>query len=318
LYPGRILPALLCSVLSGLPHVVAAEKVDAGGLSAFSTIFEPSGVVHLGKGEFIVVEDEPGHPFHGIKIDSDGVLIESGMLEIIGEPVRLNDLEGVTFDGRYLYAITSHSRTKKGKTGKDRSVLVRFEYEDGQLRNMRRVDDLKAQIISLFSSELAGKAAAQIEAEINLEALTWSPKDKSLYIGFREPRMNGKSAIMLIQAPGLMFEQQSAENISTQLFWLDLQDKGIRSMNWDTTLQRFIIVAGEKKADTGFGLWQWQANPESAAIRITSSQEPLPDGTEGLATFVRADQSGMLLVIDDGSEKKSRPGHYQLFPFGSR
>ncbi len=318
MYSKKILATVLCFVLSGLPYVAAAEKVGAGGLPAFEAIFEPSGVVHLGKGEFIVVEDEPGNPFHGVKIDSDGRLIETGTLEIVGEPVRLNDLEGVTFDGRYLYAITSHSRTKKGKTGKDRSVLVRFEYEDGQLRDMRRVDDLKTEIISLFSTELSGKTAEQIEADINIEALAWSPKDKSLYVGFREPRKNGKSAIMLIQAPTLMFEQQSAENISTQLFWLDLQDKGIRSMNWDTTLQRFIIVAGEKKLNTGFDLWQWQANPETAAIRITSTQKPLPDRTEGLVIFGTVDQSGMLLVIDDGSEKKSRPGHFQLFSFDSR
>jgi hypothetical protein len=309
---------LLCAVLSSLSYISAAEKVEVGGLSAFDTIFEPSGVVHLGKGEFIVVEDEPGSPFHHLKMSSDGGLIESGTLEIIGDSVRLNDLEGVTYDGRYLYAITSHSLTKKGKTGKDRSVLVRFEYEDGQLRDVRRVDDLKAVIISLFSTELVGKTAEQIEADINIEALAWSPKDKSLVVGFREPRMNGKSAIMLIQTPALMFEQQTAENIPTQLFWIDLQDKGIRSMNWDTKLQRFIIVAGEKKLNTGFDLWQWQADPETAASRITSTQASLPDGTEGLATFVTAAQSGMLLVIDDGSEKKSRPGHFQLFSFDSR
>ena len=314
MYSGKVLAALLCFVLLGLPHVATAEKADVSGPSTFSTIFEPSGVVHLGKGEFIVVEDEPGSPFHHLKMGSDGSLIESGTLEIVGKPVRLNDLEGVTFDGRYLYAITSHSLTKKGNAGKDRSVLVRFEYEAGRLRDMRRVDDLKAKIVSLFSTELVGQTAEQIGADINIEALAWSPKDKSLYVGFREPRKKGRSAILLIQTPGVMFEEQSAENISTRLFWVDLMDKGIRSMNWGTTLQRIIIVAGEKKLNTGFDLWQWQANPDTAPLRITSIQKPLPNGTEGLTIFDTADQSGMLLVIDDGSEKKSRPAHYQLFP----
>lgn len=313
--PGRALLALfLC-----LSYSAEGAGSEAQKLQSFHSIFEPSGLVHVGGDEFILVEDEPERPFQRIKLDPDGGVLELGELALTGDLVRLNDLEGVAFDGQYLYAITSHSLTKKGKAGKDRTQLIRFDYVDGQLRKTRRVVDLKRVLINRLSVAFSDLSPDQLAAAINIEALAWSPMDESLYIGFRKPRLNGRSAIMRIQIPGRMFEQQSAADIKTSLYWLDLDGKGIRSMNWDSTLQNFIIVSGGKKSKgKGFDLWRWQANPETPAIRMTSADKPLPPGTEGLATFARENQSGMLLVIDDGSEKKSRPAHYQLFSFPPR
>jgi len=290
----------------------ATEQTHAAELSSFNTIYEPSGVAHIGQGEFIVVEDEPENPFHRLKLDKHGQLVEMGSVEISGEPVRLNDLEGVTFDGRYVYAVTSHSLTKKGKTGKDRSVLVRFEYVDGMLHDARVVSDLKPLVIDLFSAAFNGLESEALEAEINIEAVAWSPRDESLYLGFRKPLLKGRSAVMRIDAPERMFQRQSAAGISAQLFWLDLQNKGIRSMSWDVTRQRMMIVAGRKKLKTGFDLWQWQPAPKTMPVRITRLRKALPDGTEGLTTYTIQDLAGMLLVIDDGNEKKAKPGHYQL------
>lgn len=85
-------------------------------------------------------------------------------------------------------------------------------------------------------------------------------------------------------------------------------------MNWDSQLAQFVIVAGRKGPGHGFDLWQWRADIETGASKIVGMIELLPKGTEGLTRFVSKTQSGMLLVIDDGSLQKSRPAHYQLFP----
>ncbi len=289
------------------------ESAASERLLLFSGIYEPSGVVHLGQGEFVVVEDEPERPFHRLKLDQNGHLTEPGPLLFVGDPVRLNDLEGVTFDGHYLYAITSHSLTKKGKAGKDRSLLVRFDYTDGRLHDTRRISDLKAVLVRRFSEAFVGKTDEQIESELNIEALAWSPQDESLYIGFRQPLKNGLSAVMRIQSPQSLFEQQNAAGLVPQLFWLDLQGKGIRSMNWDFKLAQFVIVAGRKDSDAGFDLWKWRADNEAGASKINAMSDLIPEGTEGLTGFVTAKQSGILLVIDDGSIKKSRPAHYLIF-----
>jgi len=306
---------LFCACYLYWPLVFAAEKMHSGELLSFDSLYEPSGVVHLGQGEFAVVEDEPERPFYRLKLDQNGRLVESGEIRYAGESVRLNDLEGITFDGRYLYAVTSHSLTKKGKEGQGRSELVRFEYKDGQLHDLRCVSDLKPFMLELFAPSFEGLTMQELKANINIEAMVWSPKDNSLYIGFRQPRVNGLSAVMRIDAPGQLFQRQSAVNMSARLFWLDLQNKGIRSMSWGTTLQKILIVAGRKKQESGFDLWQWQATSKTAPDKITSPEKPLPEGTEGLTTYKTEGLSGMLVVIDDGSENNARPAHYQLFPF---
>jgi hypothetical protein len=147
-------PALLCATVSVASFLVVLESAASKRLLSFNRIYESSGVAHLGQGEFVVVEDEPAHPLHRLKLDQNGYLIELGPLQFIGDPVRLNDLEGITFDGRYLYAITSHSLTKKGKAGKDRTVLVRFEYTDGRLHDARRISDLKGVLVRRFSEPI--------------------------------------------------------------------------------------------------------------------------------------------------------------------
>ena len=307
------MPVLLCATVSASSILVVLESVASNRLLSFNRIYESSGVAHLGQGEFVVVEDEPTHPLHRLKLDQNGHLIELGPLQIIGDPVRLNDLEGITFDGRFLYAITSHSLTKKGKVGKDRTVLVRFDYTDGRLHDARRISDLKGVLVRRFSEVFSGKTDEQIESELNIEALAWSPQDDSLYIGFRQPLKNGLSAVMRIQSLRTLFEQQSAAGLAPQLFWLDLQGKGIRSMNWDTEQAQFVIVAGRKGSDAGFDLWHWRVDNETGASKISATNTLLPEGTEGLTGFVTEKQSGVLLVIDDGNAKKSRAGHYQVF-----
>jgi hypothetical protein len=307
-------PALLCATISASSFLVVLESAASKRLLPFNRIYESSGVAHLGQGEFVVVEDEPAHPLHRLKLDQNGHLIELGPIRFIGDPVRLNDLEGITFDGRYLYAVTSHSLTKRGTEGKDRTVLVRFEYTDGRLRDARRINNLKGVLVRRFSEVFSGKTDEQIESELNIEALAWSPQDDSLYIGFRQPLKNGLSTVMRIQSPRSLFEQRSAAGLAPQLFWLDLQGKGIRSMNWDTEQAQFMIVAGRKGADGGFDLWHWRVDNETGASKISATNTLLPEGTEGLAGFVTEKQSGVLLVIDDGNAKKSRAGHYQLFP----
>jgi hypothetical protein len=197
--------------------------------------------------------------------------------------------------------------------GKDRSVLVRFEYTDGQLHDTRQLNDLKAILVGLFSEEFANKTVDQIESELNIEALAWSPQDESLYIGFREPLKNGLSAVMRIQSPASLFEQQSAVALTSQLFWLDLQARGIRSMNWDTIQSRFVIVAGRKGSGTGFDLWHWEPDQGTAVVKLSDTDNSLPLGTEGLTHYVSENQSGILLVIDDGSQKNARPAHYRLY-----
>ena len=303
-------------ILTLASGAVFAQALAVGDLLSFEHIYEPSGLAYLGKGEFVIVEDEPVRPMHRVSIDENGRLQELGRLRIVGDEIRLNNLEGVSFDGVYLYAITSHSNISKTDEGKNRMQLVRFEYEDGLLSELQQVDDLKSVLVDLLSEQIKNKSSKKIRQKINIEALAWSPQAASLFIGLRSPRSHGNSAMLEILNPTAMFTQGSAIGARVQMHWLDLGGKGIRSMNWHADSRGFSIVTGGKKSrDEGFSLWYWSGELNSAATRVSEPDKPLPSGTEGLSLFATGSKSGMLVVLDDGNKSKSTPAHYQLFNF---
>jgi hypothetical protein len=168
----------------------------------------------------------------------------------------------------------------------------------------------------LLFARIKNKSRKKIRRKINIEALAWSPHSKSLYIGLRNPRNKGKSAVLEIVHPDVMFMQGSTKNVQVRMHWLDLGGKGIRSMNWDNDLKGLSIVTGGKKTGgEGFSLWYWPGDLDSSTKRISDPNKPLPPGTEGLSLFSMGDHSGMLVVIDDGDKNQSVPAHYQLFDF---
>ena len=85
-------------------------------------IHEPSGVVQLPDGRFLIVQDEARRPFTLLSLDPDGNLHPQ---PIRREPLllgwsglrglgKLDDLEAMAIDKHgYVYAITSHARTER-------------------------------------------------------------------------------------------------------------------------------------------------------------------------------------------------------------
>lgn len=287
---------------------ITATEIDQRSQS-FTGIYEPSGLSYLGESEFILVEDEPEHPFHLLKLNSEGKLIEAGEIRRKGQQILLNDLEGVTFDGQFVYAITSHSLTRKGKKGKGRSILVRYQYKDGELVPSGMVTDLKPVIIKQLNLCYPGWSKKTLKQRLNIEALVWSPQARSLYIGLRAPVIDGASLIVRIDELSVLFEQQHATGIEARIIALDLGGVGIRALARDEQKNQFMIVAGDKKKNDGqFFIWLWPEHPDAKPRK----HQEVEKGTEGLAGFETAELAGWILLQDDGKYKKGKPAHYQI------
>lgn len=287
---------------------MAAAKIDQSPQS-FTGIYEPSGLSYLGESKFILVEDEPEHPFHLLQLNSEGKLIEAGEIRRKGQQILLNDLEGVTFDGQFVYAITSHSLTKKGKKGKGRSVLARYQYQDGVLVPSGTITDLKSAIIKQLNLRYPGWSKETLKQQLNIEALVWSPQTRSLYIGLRAPVIDGDSLIVQIDELSALFEQRRVAGIEARIIALDLGGVGIRALARDEQKNLFMIVAGDKKKNDGqFSAWSWQDHPDAKPRK----HQALEEGTEGLAGFETAELTGWVSLQDDGKRKKGKPAHYQI------
>jgi len=302
-----ILFGLFALMLARLVFIDTAQPRQTSG--TFSDLYEPSGLVYIGEGQFILIEDEADSPFHLLRLKQTGGLQRIAEIRQAGNQRRLNDLEGIAFDGEFVYAITSHSLTKKGKEGKDRAILIRYRYRDDALEDAGEVTDLKLWLIKLLKERYPQYSKNKLRKQLNIEALSWSPETKKLYIGLRAPVIEGMSLIIKIENPSAIFDRNSAQGMNAAVIPLNLGGVGIRAMSRDREQASLLLVAGDKKKGSGeFSLWRWN-EPESAPPqRIQTVQS----ATEGVASFMLPGMAGSVLLQDDGKRKKSEPAHYRV------
>ena len=136
----KTLPSLLT------PPANNAAELRSLGINMFNGVFEPSAVQQLPDGKLLIAEDEPNHAFSIISIDKTGRFVEDEALDtrvITGFKRRLSDLEALARDDEgFIYALTSHSRTRKGNRSPDREHLMRFKIQDGNVLGLTSYDNL--------------------------------------------------------------------------------------------------------------------------------------------------------------------------------
>jgi hypothetical protein len=308
------------SALDGNP-VVGRQHL---GISQFDDIYEPSASQQLPDGRILVVEDEPDRAFSVLRFLADGSLAGDPALDVrlmSALRTRPNDLEGLSMDADgQIYAITSHSRDRKGQRQASREQLLRFRIVGDNLVNLQVYTGLieELQRSPVVQRALGRSTDQPVDfADINIEGLGFDQTGQRLLIGFRAPLVDGKSMIVTLDNPQGLFEPGATPNFSGA-FLLDLQGGGIRSLTYDPVLDRFLIVNEIAGHDgTPYSqLWSWSGGKDA---------QPEPVALPGIADLVNVEaidsvtvdgKTRLLLMSDDGSVKKGRPAKYMLLEYG--
>jgi len=290
--------------------IVSGEKQ---GFRRFSSIYEPSGIIQLDDNRLLIIEDEKEKPLSSLSLEKDGTVTEyavSGELSESPEDSRfagldLDDLEGLARDNNgYVYAISSHSRTKSGKSKPGREQLLRFRVKDNRLYDINHAGDIKKGLEALHPvlfQSIHNVRTTPWGQGLNIEGLEADPDSGNLLIGFRRPIINGKAPIAVLENPAGLFENGAEPEFNNELVFLDLDGKGIRGMTYDPELKGYLIIGGPAGETRGsFLLWFWQggkAEPKRVSIDGLTSLK----FAEGIA-FIK-DHGGrpaIALVSDDG------------------
>ncbi|MEN8204787.1 MAG: Pycsar system effector family protein [Pseudomonadota bacterium] len=304
------------------PSGAASVSLAAGfGLSEFDHIYEPSGVEQLPDGRLVIIEDEPSRALRIASLRGDGSIVENRILdELLIKSFRrkLDDLEGVTVDtDGYVYAITSHSRTGKGKGKRDREQLIRFRIEGSKLVEHEMYLGLGKYIEKTGLLERAARSNRKGKLNINIEALSFDKDKKRLLIGFRDPQIDGKSVIAVLENPQGIFEENEKPRMSDELILLDIAGGGIRSMVYDPHLQGYLLtneVTGfDKKLQSRVWFWDGIAghDPQPVDLHDRINMTNL----EGITPVVVAGKPRILIISDDGSAQKKKSAHYLLLDY---
>jgi hypothetical protein len=279
-------------------------------------VFEPSAVVQLADGRFLVVEDEKDFPFCA-------VTLAGGRVEAVPLPVdpaaegarKLDDLEGLSVDSTgHVYALTSHSRDGDGDEKDSRDKLLRCRVEGERLVDVRVCRALKAALTA--THPLLAAAAAVDDPKtaggLNIEALEMAP-DGRLLVGFRSPLDEGKALVAVIDNVEAVFDAGATPSISPELQRLDLGGDGLRALSYVPALAGYLAVGGPvAREQKDFRLWFWRGPGEG---------RPRPVTVPGLAGFAHAEgvtpaivdgRPALLVVSDDGKRSEGRPAGYLL------
>lgn len=281
-------------------------------------LFEPSAIVQLADGRFLVVEDEKTHPLSVLTLAEDGRAdsqpLAPGWFDSDDDFWKLADLEGLSSDrqGR-VYAITSHSRTGAGEEKPSRDKLARFRLEGNRVRDARVVTGLKPALTATHPVLAAAAAATDVKAGggLNIEALELSPEGNQLLIGLRGPLLEGRALIARVDNPDAMFDAGEPPRVHDQLITLDLSGQGIRGLCHAPGLGGWLVISGPVGRDaTPFRLWFWDGRAGSAARRVEIPALPSLERAEGVCAADLGGRPWILIVSDDGDRAAGRCARY--------
>ncbi len=290
------------------------------GLLMFFTlsgIFEPSAIAQLPDGRFLVVEDEKSRPFSLLTIRPDGttssVPLRTGALSAAME---LDDLEGISVDAAgFVYAITSHSRSGKGKEKKARERLVRFRVAGDLALDPVVVSGLKEAMSAAHPVLAQAATVLEVKADggLNIEALEVTPDGERLLIGFRGPLLEGRAIVAAIDNARAVFEAGAAPRMAQPLVTLELGGDGIRAMSYLPALAAYLLVSGPPTAVDGeFHLWSWGGTQRDQPRRLSV---PGPAGmarAEGVTPAIIDGKPVIIVVSDDGDREKGREARFRV------
>ncbi len=293
------------------------------GISEFEHVYEPSGVEQLADGRLLLVEDEATRAINLLTIADDGSLIEDAFTDLKltrGFGRRLNDLEGLSIDENgYIYAITSHSKNPKGKRNPDRELLLRFRIKGNNVGDINHYTSLTDALQA--SSEVKAEIKAQIGqdtdfGELNIEGLAYSRQQKELLLGLREPMANNLSIIVPIKNPADLFDNQ-ADPVFGKPTLLDLKGGGIRGLSYDAILGTFLIVneVRNREGNNYSQLWSWGGKPDDVPQPIELPDIINMNNVEAIDSIMIHGKPHLLLMSDEGDEKKKRPAKYLMLDY---
>ena len=283
-------------------------------------IYEPSAVLQLPDGRFLVAEDELDHPLSVFSIGANGrvasTALRPGLLQIFSAFWRLDDLEGLTVDrSGYVYGITSHSRDDKGKQQDAREKLVRFRIEGNDVVDRKLVYGLKRSMTTQFP--VLAAAAKQLDAKagggFNIEGLAISPDQSRLLVGFRSPLQDGCAIVASIDNLAAVFDAGEAPRLSSQLDMLDLDGDGIRSLSYVPSLRGYLVIGGAvARGREQFRLWFWSGQAGARAKHVTVPGLSGFRRAEGVSPATIGGADRIIIVSDDGDRKKRRSAHFLM------
>lgn len=226
------------------------------------------------------------------------------------------DIEAAAQIGEIVYWITSHGRNKKGELRlprrqffatkisiEDSEVVVKQEgiaYQN-LLQNIRDFFQ-DTELKSYFSTiDLKQDLSPEEEGGINIEGLC-STSNQELLIAFRNPVPDGKALLIPLKNPAELISQKDSSAQLGEPIQLDLEGRGIRSIEYWEKHDCYVISAGAFDDSSNFCLYEWSGKVTETPEKINFA---FPEDFRPEAVLFYHNISDRLQILsDDGGIKR--------------
>jgi Protein of unknown function (DUF3616) len=270
--------------------------------------FNASGVVQVGPGRFVFIDNHDSSAFFELALDADGVEVE----RIWRRPLtgltqgQLGDPEGLTrvdVNGEVLL-IAASSLCVSSTSGRRHDGLVRVRYRPHGDLHAEPMDGFREWLL-LHASSLAASADREPDAGgLNVEGLAWDPHASTLLFGLRGPADRGRITVIRVPVDAGTAAWTTASLGAPSIVVVGVPQsaaaQGIRDISYDEQIGDFLILIGRStsRGDEPFQLCTWNGDGAEVTlldVRFHRSMKP-----EGITTFSSGDRSKLLVVDDNG------------------
>ncbi len=309
----------LCLVIAGcwfvLSHgdpITAAEQPLPRAI-VYAGMCDASAAVALDEHRFIVASDEDNtlrvydRRIGGLPVARFDLSSFLKPQKKKNDAYRETDIEGAARLGDLIYWITSHGRNREGKQRPSRFRLFATKVSlAGGVVTLSPVGQPCVSLLDVltddprlaaFDLSAAATRAPKSQAALNIEGLAATP-DGRLLIGFRNPIPHRKALVVPLENPVQAIAGERPK-LGTPLL-INLEGRGIRSIDRHEKLGQYLITAGSYKAGGDFRLYLWDGT-------ITKRPQPVKSvdfgklGPEAIVVYPH--QTAIQVLSDDGIRK---------------
>ncbi len=297
--PGLCLILVLCLWLFRTDAPPANAQLKS--MTAFvGGPYEASGIAAV-PGTAGVLFVDNGRPGQVFWMGLDQHRMQSGAIKSAGLGVAIEDIEGLTTDGTYFYAVSSQSRPKAIAS----AGLVRFKFDarSQTAAEVASISGLKKFLVENVAELRADGDRKSKDGGLNIEGIAWDPHRGRLLLGLRSPIIDDKALLVPLKLRNARgpFSIENIEVEGSRAIRLSLGGNGVRSIEYDKKAKVFRIISGasEDQQQTDFGLWEWDGNEQRAGPRETHKFDKILK-PEGVARVTVGNRDVLIVVFDAG------------------
>ena len=260
--------------------------------------FEPSAVQYLSASNnyLVAIDDttEEDAPMLFL-MDNEGNVDKEPV--VIEGPTKMTDIESLSQENGYVYAMSSQSRNKKGKILKERNLFVRGKL-NGHILGQTKIIELRAELIKALSAASDARISSmQANLDKLIEIESHYIKNGLVYVGLKDSQSRpGVGLVLEIGKADTIFTQGKLDpaqiHVSAELDFA--KSGGTEEKISDISLQKdgSLLVTATLE-DGGGSIWTYDGKKLSL---VNSYAYEKPEGI----TF--SEDGKVMIVFDQGDE----------------